>query len=85
MADSADHPIDFTRLPHPSPVSAEARERAISDPGFGKVFSDHMVSIDWDEDRGWHGATLGPRGPLSLDPACAFLHFALLMFDGLMA
>ena len=62
MADSADHPIDFTRIPHPAPASPEARERAIADPGFGKVFTDHMVTIDWDEDRGWHGAALGPRG-----------------------
>jgi branched-chain amino acid aminotransferase len=85
MADSADPPIEFTRLPHPSPVPAEARARAIADPGFGKVFTDHMVSIDWSEERGWHNATLGPREPLSLDPACAVLHYAQEIFEGLKA
>jgi branched-chain amino acid aminotransferase len=85
MADSADHPIEFTRLPHPSPVPAEARARAIADPGFGKVFTDHMVSMDWSEERGWHNATLGPREPLSLDPACAVLHYAQEIFEGLKA
>ena len=68
MADSADHPIDFTRVPHPSPVADATRAQAIADPGFGKVFTDHMITIEWNEDRGWHSATLGPRGPLSLDP-----------------
>jgi branched-chain amino acid aminotransferase len=85
MADSADHPIELTRLPHPSLVSAEARAQAIADPGFGKVFTDHMVSIDWSEERGWHNATLGPRQPLSLDPACAVLHYAQEIFEGLKA
>ena len=85
MADSADHPIDFTRLTHPSPIAAAAREQAIADPGFGKVFTDHMVTIEWDEGRGWHSATLGPRGPLSLDPACAVLHYAQEIFEGLKA
>jgi len=85
MADSADHPIDITRLPHPAPVPGATRAEAIADPGFGKVFTDHMVSIEWDEDRGWHSATLGPRGPLSLDPACAVLHYAQEIFEGLKA
>src|SRR5690606_3799776 len=57
----------------------------ISDPGFGKVFTDHMVSIEWDEGRGWHSATLGPRVPISLDPAAAVLHYAQEIFEGLKA
>jgi branched-chain amino acid aminotransferase len=85
MADSADNPIDFTRLPHSSPVPEAECERAIADPGFGRVFTDHMVTIEWDEDRGWHDATIGPRGPLSLDPACAVLHYAQEIFEGLKA
>ena len=85
MADSADHPIEFTRLAHPSPVPTEVRAQAIADPGFGKVFTDHMVTIEWDEGRGWHSAALGPRGPLSLDPACAVLHYAQEIFEGLKA
>ena len=51
MADSADHPIDIAHIPHPAPVPGETRAQAIADPGFGKVFTDHMVTIDWDEDR----------------------------------
>ena len=82
----ADAPaLDFTRISHAAPVPSAARAQAIADPGFGKVFTDHMVTIDWDEGRGWHSATLGPRGPLNLDPACAVLHYAQEIFEGLKA
>ena len=77
--------LDFTRIPHPAPVPGASRDQAIADPGFGKVFTDHMVSIDWSEERGWHDATLGPRQPLSIDPACAVLHYAQEIFEGMKA
>ena len=38
--------LEFSRLPHPAPVPGAAREQAIADPGFGKVFTDHMVTIE---------------------------------------
>ena len=46
MATLADPRIDFTRAPHPAPVPAAERNRAIADPGFGRVFTDHMVTIE---------------------------------------
>lgn len=82
----ADAPaFEFTRTPHPGPVPGATREEAIADPGFGKVFTDHMVSIDWTEGRGWHSATIGPRQPLTLDPAAAVLHYAQEIFEGMKA
>ena len=82
----ADAPaFDFARIPPPGPVPGETRAEAIADPGFGKIFTDHMVSIDWAEGRGWHDAMIGPRGPLSLDPAAAVLHYAQEIFEGLKA
>ena len=77
--------IDITRIPHPAPVPGAARDQAIADPGFGKLFTDHMIAIDWHEDRGWHDAVLMPRGPLTLDPAAAVLHYAQEIFEGLKA
>ncbi len=77
--------MDFAHLPHPAPVPGETRAQAIADPGFGKVFTDHMVSIDYDSDRGWHDARVEPYGPLTLDPACAVLHYAQEIFEGLKA
>jgi len=82
----ADAPaLDFSRIPHPAPVPGDSRADAIADPGFGKVFTDHMVSIEWSDERGWHGATLGPRRPIELDPAAAVLHYAQEIFEGLKA
>jgi branched-chain amino acid aminotransferase len=85
MATLADPRLDFTRIPHPAPVPRDMREQATADPGFGKVFTDHMVSIEWSEGRGWHDATIGPRRPLTLDPAAAVLHYAQEIFEGLKA
>ncbi len=75
----------FTHLPHPSPVPADVRVAALADPGFGKLFSDHMVSIDWSEGEGWHSHTVGPLQPISLHPAAAVLHYAQEIFEGLKA
>ncbi len=85
MATAAETELTFTRLPHPSPTGAEQRTGILANPGFGSHFSDHMVSIDWDEGRGWHSATIGPRQPIPLDPAAAVLHYAQEIFEGLKA
>lgn len=77
--------MDFTRLPHPAPVPGAARDEAIADPGFGTVFTDHMVTIDFDVEHGWHNAVLGPRGPIALDPAASVLHYAQEIFEGMKA
>lgn len=61
------------------------REAILADPGFGKHFTDHMVSIDWTKERGWHDAQVQPYGPLLLDPAASVLHYAQEIFEGLKA
>jgi len=77
--------LPFARIVHPAPIPPAEREAALADPGFGKLFSDHMVTIDWSEERGWHDATIGPLQPLSLHPAAAVLHYAQEIFEGLKA
>src|SRR5487761_2142370 len=85
MASLAEAKIAFTHLPHPAPTPADVRARILAAPGFGTHFSDHMVVIEGDEGRGWHDATIGPRGPIALDPAAAVLHYAQEIFEGLKA
>jgi branched-chain amino acid aminotransferase len=75
--------LTLTRMPHDHLVPADERARLIADPGFGKTFTDHMVTIRYTEGKGWHDATIGPRGPLTLDPAAAVLHYAQEIFEGL--
>ena len=85
MATAANTDLQFAHLPHSSPASPERRAAVLADPGFGTSFSDHMVTIEWSEDRGWHDATVGPYGPIALDPATAVLHYAQEIFEGLKA
>jgi len=68
-----------------NPVTSEERARLLADPGFGRVFTDHMVMIRYNDAKGWHDAKVMPRGPLSIDPATAVLHYAQEIFEGLKA
>ncbi|MFE6164091.1 branched-chain amino acid aminotransferase [Streptomyces sp. NPDC056486] len=71
--------------PTSSPLSRAEREAILANPGFGRHFTDHMVTIKWTEGRGWHDGQLTPYGPLSLDPATNVLHYAQEIFEGLKA
>ncbi|MER7050137.1 MULTISPECIES: branched-chain amino acid aminotransferase [Streptomyces] len=71
--------------PSSHPLSDAEREAILANPGFGRHFTDHMVTIRWTEGRGWHDAQLTPYGPLSLDPANMTLHYAQEIFEGLKA
>lgn len=70
---------------NPKPVTPAERSRLLADPGFGRVFTDHMVMIRYSDARGWYDAKVMPRGPLSIDPATAVLHYAQEIFEGLKA
>ncbi|GAA1999732.1 branched-chain amino acid aminotransferase [Nakamurella flavida] len=67
------------------PTPDGRREQILTDPGFGRHFTDHMVLIDYDQGRGWHDARVVPYGPLTLDPATMVLHYAQEIFEGLKA
>ena len=70
---------------NPNPVDPAERAARLVDPGFGRVFTDHMVTIRYSDAKGWHDAKVGPRGTLTLDPATAVLHYAQEIFEGLKA
>ena len=53
--------------------------------GFGKVFSDHMFIMDYDESNGWHDARIVPFANISLHPASTVLHYGAEVFEGLKA
>ncbi|MEW2416892.1 branched-chain amino acid aminotransferase [Streptomyces sp. NPDC046866] len=71
--------------PSSNPLSDAEREAILASPGFGRHFTDHMVTIKWTEGRGWHDAELVPYAPLSIDPANMTLHYAQTIFEGLKA
>jgi branched-chain amino acid aminotransferase len=70
---------------NPNPVDTTERAARLVDPGFGRVFTDHMVTIRYSDAKGWYDAKVGPRAPLTLDPATAVLHYAQEIFEGLKA
>src|SRR5579864_3041419 len=78
-------PLQFVRHPHPAPTTAEKRAALLKNPGFGRVFSDHMVTIRYSDGQGWHDAKIEPRAPIPMDPAAAVLHYAQEIFEGLKA
>ncbi|MDR1530675.1 MAG: branched-chain amino acid aminotransferase [Clostridiales bacterium] len=51
--------------------------------GFGKYFTDHMFTLEYNTLVGWHDASIVPYGPLSLDPASMVLHYGQGVFEGL--
>lgn len=61
------------------------REKPKGELGFGRVFSDHVFRMDYDDAHGWHAARIEPYAPIALDPAAASLHYAQAVFEGLKA
>ena len=53
--------------------------------GFGKVFTDHMFIMDYEEGKGWYDARIVPFGYISLHPASTVLHYGAEIFEGLKA
>jgi branched-chain amino acid aminotransferase len=72
------HPSDAVRTP-------DQIAQILADPGFGRFFTDHMVTIHWTEAAGWHDAKLVPYGPIPMDPATNVLHYGQEIFEGLKA
>ena len=52
---------------------------------FGKVLTDHMFLMNYEEGKGWFNPRIEPYGPLSMDPATSVLHYGQAIFDGLKA
>ncbi|WP_308286233.1 branched-chain amino acid aminotransferase [Actinomycetospora endophytica] len=68
-----------------TPTPDEARASLLVDPGFGRVFSDHMTVASWTAERGWHDDGVRGLEPMTLHPAAAVLHYAQEIFEGLKA
>ena len=66
-------------------VEASERQKRVSEPGFGKYFTDHMVVAEWNASTGWGDATVKSYGPLELDPAAMVFHYGQEIFEGMKA
>ncbi|MEW1819274.1 branched-chain amino acid aminotransferase [Arthrobacter sp. NPDC080031] len=70
-------------LANPLPVETAARDQVLADPGFGVHFTDHMTTIDWSPEQGWHDGRVQPFGPLQILPGASALQYAQEVFEGL--
>src|ERR1700754_1887286 len=85
MTASLDTEIQFEINPSQTRVPAADRARILGAPGVGQVFTDHMITLRWTAERGWHDGKLEPYGPFSLDPATSVFHYGQELFEGLKA
>lgn len=53
--------------------------------GFGTLFTDHMLNMDYSREGGWQAARIEPYGSIEMDPATMFLHYGQGVFEGLKA
>lgn len=70
--------IELTQNPKQKPADESSL-------GFGKIFSDHMFVMNYDEGQGWHDARIVPYGPFELMPAAMCLHYGQEVFEGMKA
>ena len=73
-------PIRIERTQNPKPKPADEGNLP-----FGKIFTDHMLVMDYKEEAGWGAPSIVPYGPIAMDPASTGLHYGQLIFEGLKA
>jgi branched-chain amino acid aminotransferase len=77
--------VSIELKPSSDPLSDAERAAILADPGFGRYFTDHMVTAKYTAGRGWHDAELRPYGPIQIDPATSVFHYGQEVFEGLKA
>jgi len=53
--------------------------------GFGKLFTDHMLTIEWTADQGWADPQIKPLENFQMHPGAKVLHYAQELFEGMKA
>ncbi|WP_455477633.1 branched-chain amino acid aminotransferase [Bartonella sp. B41] len=77
--------LPFKIEKHQSPLPDKDREEILKNPGFGQFFTDHMVTIEWTKEKGWHNAVISQYKPFEISPSSTVLHYAQEIFEGLKA
>jgi branched-chain amino acid aminotransferase len=53
--------------------------------GFGQFFTDHMFTMRWNRNNGWHDAAIEPYHSFAMDPAAMVFHYGQAIFEGMKA
>ena len=81
----SDTSLEIAFQERPDLTSDDDLAEILAAPGFGVHMTDHMLTVEWTPDEGWHAARISAYGPLTLDPATAVLHYAQEIFEGMKA
>jgi branched-chain amino acid aminotransferase len=71
--------------PSAQAASPDERAKRMTNPGFGRIFTDHMVVVPYKEGEGWGRGVLQAYGPIAMDPAASVLHYGQAIFEGFKA
>ncbi|KAI1769374.1 branched-chain-amino-acid aminotransferase [Hypoxylon sp. FL1150] len=85
-AASAAKPLDID--PSRLSITKTKSPKTPKDPSelvFGREFTDHMLTIEWNQNEGWLAPSISPYQNLSLDPATCVFHYAFECFEGMKA
>lgn len=70
FSQAADLQLEMTQEPHKKPDPSQPLL-------FGKTFTDHMLMVEWNQEKGWGQPRIQPFQNLTLHPACSALHYSL--------
>ena len=65
--------------------TASPKEKPTGKLSFGRVFTDHMFMMNYEEGKGWFDPRVVPYQDLVLSPAAMVFHYGQEMFEGLKA
>lgn len=60
---------------------SRVNEADLDNPGFGKVFTDHMLEMKYEDGR-WMQPVIKPYGPIEITPSLNTLHYGQSVFEG---
>lgn len=66
---------------NPNPKSPLPNDKLV----FGQTFTDHMLTVKWNNEKGWDAPEIVPYGPFQMDPSSCVFHYAFELFEGLKA
>ncbi len=67
---------------NPTPGQKPAPGQALP---FGRLFTDHMLLMNYEKNQGWHNLRIEPYGNFSLAPSAMVFHYAQEVFEGMKA
>jgi branched-chain amino acid aminotransferase len=65
-------------------VKLQKPDTARGDPySFGKIFTDHMIQIDYNSKNGWDAPKIVPYGSIPIAITASSLHYGISAYEGI--